>query len=336
MTSFRKVNHFVMNKNSGAHEYDLDICRALTNQSHNYIYSYNDIKNLKIRPRFLALIFFWCRSQLSLFFGNIDVAILSPWMMFIFPKKISIIAISHHYDPSCFKGLRSLYIKFAHWFFIFQRNRVSLVVSCSKYWSHFYKKKGFKNTITIHNGFDIEAMDGALGAQSTSKVLKKYNLSSKKYIHLGSYGTAKGQKVAYKSLKGLGFKMIATTGSKVNLKSTPKGFKLINASYSEYNILLKNAIAVVCMSEFKEGWCRVLHEGAIHGTAILGSGLGGMNELLKVGSLSSSKSSTLLTDLKKRVKNEYQLNKLKKLYRSFTLNKFYKAWIKCIDDVIVD
>ena len=63
------------------------------------------------------------------------------------------------------------------------------------------------------------------------------------------------------------------------------------------------------MSEFKEGWCRVLHEAAIHSTPILGSGLGGMNELLEIGGFKPSSSETLYDDfralmLNKSISNE--------------------------------
>ena len=179
-------------------------------------------------------------------------------------------------------------------------------------------------------------MDNTLDTKNSIKVLKKYNLSPKKYIHLGSYGKAKGQKIASKHLKSLGLTMIATSGLKIDLESGIKNVKLINANYNEYNILLKNAMAVVCMSEFKEGWCRVLHEAAIHGTPILGSGLGGMKELLKIGNFSLSKPNTLLVDLKRKIKSDYSLINSKRLYRSFTLDRFSKAWIKCIDEVIIN
>ena len=37
------------------------------------------------------------------------------------------------------------------------------------------------------------------------------------------------------------------------------------------------------MSQFAEGWCRVAHEAMLCGTPVLGSGKGGMRELLEPG-----------------------------------------------------
>ena len=57
----------------------------------------------------------------------------------------------------------------------------------------------------------------------------------------------------------------------------------------------------IAMSTFKEGWCRVLHEAAIHGTPILGSGLGGMRELLQLSSVRPSTFNTLNRDVMKKL-----------------------------------
>ena len=75
-----------------------------------------------------------------LFFKRVDI--VSPWMMLIYPKYLSIISISHHYDPSVFEGIRKIYIKLSHWLLILQRSKIDIVVSFSEYWSHYYKLKG--------------------------------------------------------------------------------------------------------------------------------------------------------------------------------------------------
>ena len=334
MKQYKKVVRFMINRNDGASEYDLQIDNALNDQQNKFSYVVKDIKDYKLLPRVLGLIFFWLRAQYILFFSKVDIAISSPWMLLIYPKRVSVICISHHYDPSVFRGIRKLYIKLSHWFFICQRSRIETVVSCSKYWSSYYKKKGFKNAITIFNGFDIESMDNALISAKNSLVLSRYGLISKQYFHLGSYGPSKGQKVAFNHLKKFGLPMIATSSSKKVLIEGMEGVKFINANFNEYNILLKNAKATICMSEFKEGWCRVLHEAAIHGTPIIGSGLGGMTELLNIGDFSASTINKLSENFNLHKKNlslpKHKIN----LYRSFTLKKFNEGWRKCIMEIL--
>jgi glycosyltransferase involved in cell wall biosynthesis len=330
----KKVVRFMINRHDGASEYDIQIDNALGVKSNEFLYTVKDIKDYRSLPRFLALIIFWLRAQYILFFGNIDIAIVSPWMMLVYPKRVSIICISHHYDPSVFKGMRRLYVKFSHWLFVYQSTRVNVVVSCSKYWSNYYKKKGFKKTITIFNGFDIKAMDLSVAKLDESILLKRYNLQSKKYFHLGSYGPAKGQNIAIKCLKDLEFPMITTNSSDKILKDDLKNIKFINANFDEYNVLLKNSLAVICMSEFKEGWCRVLHEAAIHGTPILGSGLGGMKELLEIGGFTASSTETLSKDLSIRIKDKLIPSDKMILYRSFNLEKFYESWRQSVSEIL--
>ena len=334
MTLYKKVIRFMINRHDGATQYDLQIDNALSDQTNDFLYAVQNIEDYKSLPRFLALIIFWLRAQYTLFFGRVDIAIVSPGMMLIYPKYVSIICVAHHYDPSVFKGIKRIYIKLSHWLFIFQSPRVAVVVSCSKYWSRYYEAEGFKNAITIFNGFDIKSMDHSIVALDNSSVLQRVNLLSKKYLHLGSYGIAKGQKIAIKCLKDHELPMIVTGFSKTLLANDLQRIHYINASFNEYNILLKNAKAAICMSEFKEGWCRVLHEAAIHGTPILGSGLGGMNELLELGGFMPSTVGTLSDDLDIRIKEGSLSNDKVNSYRAFTLERFYEAWRFCVSELL--
>jgi len=334
MTQFKRVVRFMINRNDGASQYDIQIDKALSDQSNEFSYIVKDINDFKSLPRVLALIIFWMRAQYILLFGQVDVVIVSPWMMLIYPKYVSIISIAHHYDPEVFKGIRKIYIKFSNWLFILQRSRVNLVVSCSKYWSEYYRKKGFQYTETILNGFDIDLMKKSVSNLDANLILKRFDLVSKNYIHLGSYGPAKGQKIAIKFLKKFNLPMVATNSAKLPLDSDLKDLKFINASFEEYNVLLKHARAVICMSEFKEGWCRVLHEAAIHSTPILGSGLGGMNELLEIGGFKPSSSETLYDDFRALMLNKSISNEKFDPYRTFTLEKFYTSWRHCIKKIL--
>ena len=98
-----KVVRFMINRNDGASEYDVQIDNALKDHLDIFSYVVEDIKDYKSLPRVLALIVFSTRAQYILFFEKVDVAISSPWMLLIYPKKVSIICISHHYDPSVLK-----------------------------------------------------------------------------------------------------------------------------------------------------------------------------------------------------------------------------------------
>jgi glycosyltransferase involved in cell wall biosynthesis len=57
----------------------------------------------------------------------------------------------------------------------------------------------------------------------------------------------------------------------------------LDLAFREYVCLLRAAEVVVTMSRFKEGWNRVAHEAMLVGTPVVGSGMGGMRELLRGG-----------------------------------------------------
>jgi len=334
MMPYKVVRFRIGGKDSGASQYERQIDNALGRESDEYSYIVKDIESYKFLPRFLALILFWLRAQCMLLFGRVDIVIVSPDIMLIYPTYVSIICISHHYDPSVIKGIRLIYVKISNWLFISQSSRVDVVVTCSKYWSSYYEAKGFRVVTTIYCGFDVKAMDHSLVSLDNSLVLNRFNLIRKEYLHLGSFGPGKGQKIAIQALKGLEFPMIATSSAKGVFMNNLQDIQYVNASFNEYNILLKNAKAVICMSEFEEGWCRVLHEAAIHGTPILGSGLGGMNELLEIGGFIPSSVDTLIDDLDFRTSEDSLSREKVESYRTFTLDSFYDGWRCCVGDLM--
>ena len=115
------------------------------------------------------------------------------------------------------------------------------------------------------------------------------------------------------------------TSTDKNIKTDYHNLKIINASFSEYNHLLKNARLAVAMSTFKEGWCRVLHESAIHGTPILGSGLGGMRELLNISSVRPSSFESLKNDVIEKLSQPKLPDEIIQKFSGYTSEKFKES-----------
>ena len=118
MMPYKVVRFRIGGKDSGASQYERQIDNALGRESDEYSYIVKDIESYKFLPRFLALILFWLRAQCMLLFGRVDIVIVSPDIMLIYPTYVSIICISHHYDPSVIKGIRLIYVKISNWLFI--------------------------------------------------------------------------------------------------------------------------------------------------------------------------------------------------------------------------
>jgi len=92
---------------------------------------------------------------------------------------------------------------------------------------------------------------------------------------------------------------------------------------------------VLAMSKFKEGWCRSAHEAMLLKTPVIGSGSGGMLELLKGGEQIVCRD---FTNLRKHV--EYTLlhpdmaDKGYVFAKNFTMERFQRDWIQFIKQLL--
>ncbi|MDC0096438.1 hypothetical protein OAI58_09150 [Amylibacter sp.] len=278
---------------------------------------------------FITYVAYWLNAHVKLWFTDISVAIISPGCMLILPKRVKVICIIHHYDPTPFHGFRQLYAKTAYCLVKLQRSRVDCVVACASVWKRFFQLQNFKTVAVIHNAFQVNEMLRIVKDQDGQAFLRKHRLSPNQYIYIGTYHPAKGQMRTVENLRDLGFTLVATTTDK-NTQTDDDNLKVINASFSEYNHLLKNARLAVAMSTFKEGWCRVLHEAAIHGTPILGSGSGGMRELLNLSSVRPSSFGSLKGDVMERLSQSNLSDDTIRKFSGYTSKKFKREWFELI------
>ena len=78
-------------------------------------------------------------------------------------------------------------------------------------------------------------------------------------------------------------KMVATMRHRLGYTYDENGQEYARQSFGDYLKLLKASWVVLTMSKFKEGWCRTAHEAMLLKTPVIGSGTGGMRELLENG-----------------------------------------------------
>ena len=109
----------------------------------------------------------------------------------------------------------------------------------------------------------------------------------------------------------------------------------LKLNFKEYLCLLKAASVVMTLSRFKEGWNRVAHEAMIMGTPVIGSGRGGMGELLEITSQSrvpSLDSEIVEKYVRQKLERKDELSEKAKNYvYSFNILDFQKKWIGLID-----
>lgn len=243
------------------------------------------------------------------------------------------LAFIFHIDFSGFPVLLQPFLIFLEKFVFYrQLKKADCIVVVSEYWRKYFADRGYKNVEKIYFCYDPE--DFNITDQEVLDFKEKYQLKEKPIIYLGNCQKAKGALDSYHALKDLDAYLV-TSGKKEFEMPAPN----LNLSSREYFTLLKASTIVLTMSKFKEGWCRTTYEAMLLKTPVIGSGSGGMKELLEGGSQIVCED---FKDLKGRV--EYLLNNEElrvkmgqqghDFTKTFTKEKFKKAWIDLTNKIL--
>lgn len=240
--------------------------------------------------------------------------------------------IIHHDDFSGFPLISRPFFKILQQIFYINLKKADAIIVVSEYWKNHFLKKGYKNVFKIYNAFDLN--DFNISQEEVEEFKKKNNLLGKPIIYLGNCQKPKGVVQAYRKLKDLDAYLVTSGRRQVKMPVLNFDF-----SYREYLILLKASSVALTMSKFKEGWCRTAHEAMLLKTPVIGSGLGGMKELLEGGkqivctdfSKLKEKVGFLLKNPEARLKigeDGYSFAK------NFTIEKFNEEWPELIRKIL--
>jgi glycosyltransferase involved in cell wall biosynthesis len=150
------------------------------------------------------------------------------------------------------------------------------VITVSEYWRERLLENGCVNVFVIHNSFDLNNFN--ISNEEAEKFKENRDLTGKPIIYLGNCQRAKGVLESYQALKDLNVHLV--TSGEIFVKTPARNLQL---NYPDYLKLLKASSVTLAMSRFREGWCRTAHEAMLLKTPVIGSGKGGMKELLEGG-----------------------------------------------------
>jgi glycosyltransferase involved in cell wall biosynthesis len=263
--------------------------------------------------------------------NKFEIFILDYWStitLFRKPKSYNILNI-FHIDNSI-RPFRFFHYFLEKLFYMNLRN-IDTIVVMSKYWKDHFEAKGYKDVRLIYCGFDMKNFE--ISDKEVEDFKKKYNILGKPIIYLGNCQKAKGILEAYESLKDLDVYFVSSGKRSVSVPTLN-----LNLNYKEYLTLLKSVDVVVTMSKFKEGWCMVAHEAMLVKTPVIGSGKGGMGELLSKGGQIICND---FKDLKKFVvdlleneeKKKRMVDKGQRYARKFTNKKLKNSWSELLNEV---
>jgi len=179
----------------------------------------------------------------------------------------------------------------------------------------------------IYNAFDTERFH--FHDQEIEEFKEKFSLKSKPILYLGNCQPAKGVVESYEQLKDLEVHLVTSGRREADLPALN-----LNLGYRDYLRLLKAASVVITMSKFKEGWNRTAHEALLCKTPVIGSGMGGMGELLEEGK------QLVCTDFKElKAKVIYALDHPElgergyDFVKQFTADRFNEEWLSLVKAV---
>jgi glycosyltransferase involved in cell wall biosynthesis len=229
------------------------------------------------------------------------------------------ISIIHHIDSS--QKNHPLLNRLLEKKFYMNLNRIDTIVTVSEFWKRCIEEMGHDDVRVVYNGFDVKEFE--IAREEVERFREKYRLCGKPIIYLGNCQPAKGVVEAYRELKDRDAFLVTSGEKQVNIPA-----KNLNLDYKDYLILLKASSVVVAMSKFKEGWNRTAHEAMLCKTPVIGSGLGGMRELLEGGKQLLCEELSALNDLVDvAVANGAELGEYGcEFAKAFTIERFEQGW----------
>lgn len=263
-----------------------------------------------------------------LFFGQTCKGrIIRPFGTPIFRKNMTVIL--HHYDQRGSPYYTKI-IEYTDKIGLKLLSRILNIkfITVSKHWSDWVKENFKKQSYIIYN--DVELNLDVL--RDKKYLADKYQFNfTKKWIFIGSNHPKKGGSKLIKYLNetfsdNLENIQIIQTGSNLSEESKFSVVRWIESV--DYLSFISCCDIVIANSQFNEGWCRILHEAALLGIPVAGSGNGGMGELLQ---LTNGKSSYTIQELSEIIIKEgiylqsskTELNKLKEISK-----QNLELWIK--------
>lgn len=205
-----------------------------------------------------------------------DVCVLDPYIIALgkFSSKTKNVAVIHHINESLISN------KIVSKLFYFNLNRnlkkMDAVIVVSKVWKTLLNNNGVKNIKVIYNAFDIKNYKFSKQQQDVFK--EKYSLdNSKPIVYLGPNSFGKGINDILKVIDLNKYNLVATGKTEVKHEKVKTFF----FTEDEFPLFLSCCDVVLCMSTMIEGWNRIAHESLLAKTPVIGSGSGGMQELLE-------------------------------------------------------
>jgi glycosyltransferase involved in cell wall biosynthesis len=162
--------------------------------------------------------------------------------------------------------------------FLNNLRRLDVVVGVSDFWRSRLLELGARRVEVIHNAVSDPPVQ--FEQAEVGEFGHRYGFDDDiPLIYLGTSQREKGVVEAYRALSDKPYQFVVSGGG--TIPELP--VRRLDLARREYLLLLHRSDVAVVMSNLVEGWCRTAHEAMLCGTPVVGSGRGGMRELLDGG-----------------------------------------------------
>ncbi len=241
------------------------------------------------------------------------------------------LVIVYHIDSSQSEGMGRIFDKLMEKIFYLSLKKADAILTISEFWQNHFQSLGYENVYRIYVNFDLN--DFNISQEEVVEFKKKYGLEGKSIIYIGNCQKSKGAVESYNALKDLNVFLVTSGIPFVDIPAMN-----LNLKYRDYLTLLKASSVAVTMSKFREGWNMTAHEAMLVKTPVIGSGFGGMKELLEGGKQIICPD---FSSLKEKVENLLANPETRKemgeqgydFAKNFTRERFTNDWIALIKKI---
>lgn len=237
--------------------------------------------------------------------------------------------IDKHHGPIHYKLFHLIFGKY-----ILQRlKKVDASAVMSEHGRRFLEKNGFKNVCVAYYPSDPKKFKFTI--EEIEDFKSRFNLTSKPIIYLGVARRDKGVEESFNALKNLDYHFVTSIDESFDgVVSFKVPVRVLRLKYRDYLRLLKASSVAVAMSKVLEGWCINVQDAMLCKTPVVGSGSGGMRELLEGGGQLVCED---FEELPKMVESAIMHQELGergyKFAKTFTPERFKQDWSGIINSI---
>lgn len=260
-----------------------------------------------------------------IFAKRTDAFLIRSFQSAFFNFKKSGLTVIYHIDSSGSSFLPRVFQDITEWVFKVVIRKSEHIVVIAEYWKQYFVDKGYSNVHLIYCGFELEKY--SISDEEVKQFLDKYSLVGKKVIYVGNPQFKKGAHIVADALKGSEYTLITSGVRDQNVHCLH-----LDLDFKSYLCLLKASSVVVLMSQFAEGWNRIAHEALLMGTPVIGTGYGGMKEVLEGGRQEICRDPSQLPGLIEKVisnRSYYAGNGLN-FAKQFGVDRFNNDWLNLV------